>query len=244
MSSIWAVDQEYGHLSLQSNIRHARSDEVRAGEGHLKQHLTLSQVLGVDLRPGGSSSDVPNCTFAAADVQGNWDWLPTEPVDFIYIRGIVGFVDSWPDLFTRAFNCLAPGGWLEVADICYDTASDDGSLLRAHGLRRFDQLFQETLVKMGQDPRITPTLGQKMESAGFRPTLTAIHKTAFSDWSDDPEMKQTVNIASRLHEMDTIHIVERGIKPVLHLSANDADIVLAEALRDMRNIGVHAYRPW
>jgi hypothetical protein len=57
-------------------------------------------------------SDVPNCKFASGDIQNDWRWLPAQPVDYVNVRGLFGFVDSWPEVFRKALRYFA--SWMTV----------------------------------------------------------------------------------------------------------------------------------
>ncbi|PKY00573.1 S-adenosyl-L-methionine-dependent methyltransferase [Aspergillus campestris IBT 28561] len=189
-----------------------------------------------------SGPDVPNCQFIAADIQNEWTWLAQHKVDFIHIRGLVGFIHSWPDLLRRVHASLAPGGWLEIADLGPHTLSDDGSLSQAQGLLQFDKLSDKMLGTMGQQVGLVTRLGDMMETAGFQDVSESTRKTPLSDWSDDVEMRQMASTSAALHEMDFRMIASRGLQPVLNLSSEKVEHVLSDALHDMHNKRIHAYK--
>lgn len=140
-------------------------------------------------------------------------------------------------------SCLAPGGWLELVDTGMKSESDDDSLDKADGLRRFDTLFEDALKKMGTDFPPTETLVAMMQAAGFQKVSVVVHKAPFSDWSREPAMKRVATLTSKLYEMDTEIIVKRCLRPVLNLSQGESEAVLADAIRDMRDTSVHGYKP-
>ncbi|KAJ5612589.1 S-adenosyl-L-methionine-dependent methyltransferase [Penicillium lagena] len=200
------------------------------------------EVIGIDINPGPCPSDVPNCRFVSGDIQSAWTWLPEQPIDFLHIRGLVGFIQSWSGLLRKALNCLAPGGWIEIADISYVTFSDDGSLDQADGLRRFDKMFEDTLARMGDKLETPSLLGQIVADVGFQNTSVTKRKLPFSDFSDNVDMKEIAESSAIFHRMDATIIAERGLQPVLNLSAEEVESVLADALRDMDEPKIKAYR--
>ncbi|PLB37647.1 class I SAM-dependent methyltransferase [Aspergillus candidus] len=200
------------------------------------------QVLGVDLNPGINARNLPNCQFISADIQNEWTWLPQQKIDLIHIRGLVGFIRSWPDLLRQVHASLAPGGWLEIADLGPHTLSDDGSLSQAQGLLQFDMMSDKMMGIMGQQVGLVTSLGDVMETAGFQDVSETTRKTPLSDWSDDPDMRQMASTSAALHEMDFRMIAGRGLQPVLNLPSEQVENVLSGALHDMHNKRIHAYK--
>ncbi|KOS42300.1 hypothetical protein ACN38_g6802 [Penicillium nordicum] len=139
-------------------------------------------------------------------------------------------------------SCLAPGGWIEVADVCYMTTSDDGSLDNAKGLLRFDAMYRKALNQMNPNLGTLSSLYEKMVDAGFQSCSVTKRKIPVSDMSTDPELNELSRYSLEIHEMDTAIISERALQPILNLSTKEVETVLADALRDMRDKNIHAYR--
>ena len=49
-----------------------------------------------------------------AEIEGGWNFA--HPFDLIHIRSMAGAFHSWPLVYTEAFKCLNPGGWIEILD--------------------------------------------------------------------------------------------------------------------------------
>ncbi|KAJ9488247.1 hypothetical protein VN97_g5056 [Penicillium thymicola] len=158
------------------------------------------------------------------------------------MRGLFGILDNWTELLRKAMSCLAPGGWIEIADVCYMTASDDGSLDNAKGLRRFDAMYRKALNLMNPDLGTVSSLYEKMVDAGFQNCSVMKRKIPVSDMSNDPELNELSKYSLEVHEIDTAIISERALQPILNLSAKEVETVLADALSDMRDKNIHAYR--
>lgn len=107
---------------------------------------------------------------------------------------------------------------------------------------RFDNLFRKVLEKLKQDLELLPVLHHVMSDIGFQNSSVTNRKLPFSDFSDEPEMKEIIHVSSKLHEMDTTIITERALQPMLQLSAEEAQTVITDAFTDMRDTTIHAYR--
>ncbi|OAL69374.1 hypothetical protein A7D00_6493 [Trichophyton violaceum] len=56
----------------------------------------------------------PNVSFQIDDAQGEWTF--NEPFDFIHVRGLGGGISDWALFYQQAYQHLAPGGFIQVAD--------------------------------------------------------------------------------------------------------------------------------
>ena len=50
---------------------------------------------------------------------------------------MVGGIANFPRFFEQCFLQLAPGGWIELADICFPVQADDDSLPTDSALRKW-----------------------------------------------------------------------------------------------------------
>ncbi|KAL2260027.1 hypothetical protein VTK26DRAFT_6112 [Humicola hyalothermophila] len=119
------------HL-YQAPIEPTRVLDLKAASGYWANKVALvnesATVLGIDIAPVQYATE-PNCYFEFDNV--NWEWARA-PGSFDLIRGskLLGNVQNWPSMFRGAYNCLMPGGFLELYDplFSYLSASDDEEL--------------------------------------------------------------------------------------------------------------------
>ena len=50
--------------------------------------------------------------FVIDDAQLEWMY-PDNEFDLVHLRILVGCIDNWPLLYSRAFKATKPGGWIE-----------------------------------------------------------------------------------------------------------------------------------
>lgn len=93
--------------------------EISAGTGYVTRLLasTFPQaaVIGLDLSavPAGEKT---NAGFIQGDIMA--DGVVDGPFDFIYSRMLVyGGIRDWPAYIARAWDLLAPSGWLETQEV-------------------------------------------------------------------------------------------------------------------------------
>ena len=70
---------------------------------------------------------------------------------------------SFPKMFERAKNQLKPGGWLEMQDIHLPMGCDDGTM--APAFQKWNDLFYESISKMGRDPGAPAKFKEQMVDA-------------------------------------------------------------------------------
>jgi hypothetical protein len=103
-------------------------------------------------------------------------------------------------------------------------------------------MFKKTLELMNQDIETISSLEEKIVDAGFQSCSVVKGKLPFSYTPNVSELKEISTYSPELHEIDTTVISERGLRPILNLSAIEVETVLAEALSDMRDKNIQAYR--
>ena len=103
-----------------------------------------TKVLGIDLSPIQPSFVAPNVTFQIDDLEEPWTF--SHKFDFIYSRMMVGSFADFPYFFEQSFEFLQPGGWIELADICFPVHADDDSLPQDSALRKWFVIVTSMLL--------------------------------------------------------------------------------------------------
>lgn len=85
------------------------------------------------------------------------------------MRWLVGSIDDWDTLFKRAYDCLAPGGYLESYEMSTMWESDDGSVTENTALGQWGKIYIEGGRQAGRTFTVVYDGLQKkaMEKAGF-----------------------------------------------------------------------------
>jgi hypothetical protein len=94
-----------------------------------------SHVVGIDLSPIQPQSVPPNLMFEVDDLEEPWTF--PNKFDFVFARMMVGSFADFPRFFEQAFAGLSAGGWIEMSDICFPVACDDGSLPKESALEKW-----------------------------------------------------------------------------------------------------------
>lgn len=84
-----------------------------------------TEVLGIDLSPIQPSFVPPNLTFQVDDLEAEWTF--GKKFDLIYSRMMIGSFVDVPRFIERSFEGLSPGGYLEMADICFPVKLNESS---------------------------------------------------------------------------------------------------------------------
>ncbi|KAK0622911.1 S-adenosyl-L-methionine-dependent methyltransferase [Immersiella caudata] len=74
------------------------------------------EVFGTDIAPVQPTDQVPfNVEFHIENAEDEWI-RPPDSVDLVHIREMAGAFSDWSYIYQQAYNCIKPGGWLEVVD--------------------------------------------------------------------------------------------------------------------------------
>lgn len=74
------------------------------------------EVFGTDIAPIQPTHQVPfNVEFHIENAEDEWI-RPADAVDLVHLRNMEGAFSDWRYIYQQAYNCLKPGGWIEVID--------------------------------------------------------------------------------------------------------------------------------
>ena len=94
-----------------------------------------TEVLGIDLSPIQPSFIPPNLTFQVDDLESEWTF--GKKFDLIYSRMMIGSFVNVPKFVERSFEGLSPGGYLEMADICFPIKLNEGSFPKDSAINKW-----------------------------------------------------------------------------------------------------------
>lgn len=119
----------------------------------------------------------PNVRFEIDDATEPWTWKP-DHFDFIHIRYLFGAVKDWVALYSEAFRCCAPGGWLETVEADIEFRSDDGTTEQAPVLDLCKKLYDEGGKAIGRPFFMHHLQDKAVEEAGFVDVHTEDYKAS------------------------------------------------------------------
>ncbi|KAH7353554.1 S-adenosyl-L-methionine-dependent methyltransferase [Plectosphaerella cucumerina] len=199
-----------------------------------------AEITGIDLSPIQPSFVPPNVRFIVDDYED--DWIYSEPFQYIHSRMNNSSISDWQTYIRRAYENLSPGGYLEIQDFTLPT-SDDGSLTPSHALQRSMTLLGQAAAGMGRPFIDLATIAPMLRAAGFIDVTEHRFRWPSNAWPRDPLHKSIgawnhENILSGLQGF-LMAALTRG----LGWRAEEVDVLAAQARKDMKDRGVHAYWP-
>ncbi|KAK0611407.1 S-adenosyl-L-methionine-dependent methyltransferase [Immersiella caudata] len=173
------LDLHHQAVLLLNDGKHFRSPvenpqailDVGTGTGvwavEVADEFPSARVTGTDLSPIQPSWVPPNCTFELDDVTQPWTFSENQ-FDLIHIRCLMGSIEDWTKLYSEAFRCLKPGGWLEHTDFNIRITSDDGSVPENSVYDTWNRVFAEAGERTGKTFAVDDGhMARCMEEAGF-----------------------------------------------------------------------------
>jgi len=148
-------------------------------------------VIGTDVSPIQSTWVPPNVRFEIEDCTEPWTFEPAS-FDYIHMRFLVGSIDDWNTLMSRAFQACKPGGWIESFEPSVYIESDDGTVTDKMALGQWGKLFSEGGRKFGRsfDVHENGIVRSALEAAGFVDIQEKTFKMPIGGWAKDPRLKK------------------------------------------------------
>ncbi|XEU97659.1 hypothetical protein FSHL1_002945 [Fusarium sambucinum] len=199
-----------------------------------------ASVIGVDLSPIQSPFVPPNLSFQVDDIEEPWTF--NVKFDFIYSRMMTASFADWPGFFSKAYESLAPGGWIELADI-YPITSDDGTLRKDSATYEWATKLLEGTKAIGRPFDGADKYKEQLEAQGFQNVQQTIFKWPQNTWPRDPKHKELgawtlENICSGLDGLSSAVYTR-----VLGWTKEELEVLLAKVRRELKDKSIHAYWP-
>ena len=148
-----------------------------------------AEVTGVDLSPIQPAWMPPNCKFELDDLEQDWTY-PMDAYDFIHSRNVLNSIADAPKYFRQALDCLAPGGYIEIAEIEGRMYSDDDSLPKDFPTVVATELGIKAAEMIGRPFRKAEQLTQLLDEAGFEDIVLLPLKLPSGPWAKDKALRQ------------------------------------------------------
>jgi hypothetical protein len=85
---------------------------------------------------------------------------------------------------------LTPGGYIELADICFPVQADDGSLPAESVLCKWSDLILEGTKRAGRPINSAKFYKSQLETAGFTNVVEVIYMWPQNRWPKDAKFKE------------------------------------------------------
>ncbi|KAJ9644789.1 hypothetical protein H2204_001251 [Knufia peltigerae] len=199
-----------------------------------------ARVLGVDLSPIQPTLVPPNCHFQVWDFEEPWGF--ERQFDLIHGRLLIGSVSDPRELLRQAYESLAPGGWLEIQDVC-PPKSDDDSIPPDGPYRRWIGTWCQALRAGGRDPFLAARYADLFREAGFADVRVERFRVPQNNWPADPDYKTlgTLNCINILAGIEGLTL--RPLTKFLGWTLQEVQVLVARARPDVKDTRIHAYWP-
>ncbi len=136
-----------------------------------------AEVFGIDIAPIQPTQQVPfNVEFQIENAEEEWI-RPADSFDLVHIRDMTAVFSDWPFIYQQAFNCIRPGGYIEVIDV--DDPYTDKSFMRFYPptspVRTLIAGLFEAAQLAGRPRGINHMNGELLTATGFVDVKETVH---------------------------------------------------------------------
>lgn len=128
----------------------------------------------------------PNCSFIIDDAED--DWTFSQKFDFIHGRALVSCFKDPKAVFQRAFDALAPGGYLELIDPIFPLQFLDPPP-EGSPLAEWNTLIVSAAAKAGRPWTNAPHYKTWLEEIGFEEIVERREFATLSPWAKGKRSK-------------------------------------------------------
>ncbi|KAK4657520.1 hypothetical protein QC762_214000 [Podospora pseudocomata] len=164
-----ASDPTSDGRTFQDPKKYLLPNDKQEKERLAKQH-PAARVTGIDIDSiTPAITPVPsNCTFQSnIDAQdGPWTFAPDTKFDFVHFRMILSCFTQPTQVFRSVYENLAPGGYVEIQDLCVEIHSPDGSA-SGTSFEKIVDLFNQGSLKAGISMTKSKNYKKWLQEIGF-----------------------------------------------------------------------------
>jgi ubiquinone/menaquinone biosynthesis C-methylase UbiE len=203
------------------------------------QRYPSAHIIGTDLSPIQPEFVPPNCQFEVDDAED--EWMYSQRFDFIHMRGMMTCFPDPKSVLEKAFNHLAPGGYLEMHDGVFPFLSRDDTL-EGTALDTWTKSCVEAGIKIGRPWTNAVHYKRWMEEIGFEEVKEKWFEVPTSTWPKGSKPKEL----GMWFQADLLEVLNSTLPlftRVLGWTREKVEMFLVDVRKDIKNKGVHAYMP-
>lgn len=196
------------------------------------------QVVGTDLSPIQPNFVPPNLSFVIDDAEDHWLW--EQKFDFIHFRLMGGSFKDWRTVMQSAYDCLAPGGYIEIQDYELPPKSLDGSV-KETALERWGELLIEAAKVASRPIGCCESFKEWLENVGFVDIQQQVFVWPTNPWPKGDDEKtlgkwNLLNVTDGL-EGFSLALLTRFLK----WEKPEVDVLCAQVRADLRDRSIHGF---
>ncbi|KAG6093829.1 hypothetical protein E4U30_003974 [Claviceps sp. LM220 group G6] len=196
-----------------------------------------AKVRGMDIAPIQPRWVPANVSFLLDDCE--LDWIERD-VDLAHFRYMIVLLKDITKPLGHAFECLRPGGWVELQDFQPIPLCDDGTMPDNDPVKHALDLTERAFEKFGMRSKLPAELEPYLREAGFGNIHCKIFKVPIGPWAKDHLMR-VVGLYQRLAVMEILPSMSGRLFHALEISEAEAQVTIAMARKGLNDPNVHRY---
>ncbi|KAM5360238.1 hypothetical protein ACJZ2D_013895 [Fusarium nematophilum] len=209
------------------------------------ENFPSARVIGTDLSPIQPHWTPPNVEFRVEDLEDeNRPWTRIyADADLIHIRALLQTLRRPRQLLERAFECLKPGGWIEIHEVLPHVFSTDETVDDGHPMNKFYRLIEGSFTNTyGWNLRFPYHIFTTLREIGFANVQQRHSHTPIGRWHHEAKMREMGIFTQNITEDWIVSLLSRT--EVMGLSEAEAEELGQSVFDAFNNPRIHAQYDW
>lgn len=183
---------------------------------------------------------MPNCQFIRENSELQ-DWLFPQRFDYIHLRGMIACFKDVTAVMRKAFDGLAPGGWIEFQDPGFDYHGLQEGSMAGTALEQWLTLVREGAELRGRDLTKARLYKTQLEEAGFVDVYERVVNVPVGPWAKGDRAKLIGVCMANAFHTGSVDAFKQFLVAGGKLSAEEIEDLSAQVKSELRNVNLRWY---
>lgn len=185
---------------------------------------------------------MPNCQFVQENSELQ-DWVFPYKFDYIHLRGTIACFNDVTTILRKALDGLAPGGWIEFQDACFEIGGLESDGLQGTAMERWSRLVPRGAEKLGRDLAKAKLYRAQLEAVGFLDVHERIIHVPGGPWPSGDKAKLIGVYTANAFHTGVVDSFKNFLLAAGEMTSGEVERLTTQVKDDIRNANLKWYIP-